>query len=40
VFFTNLVIPKSEDLDAVASEQLFPRVIAYLAGSIVMSSTV
>jgi hypothetical protein len=35
-----LVIPKSEDLDAVASEEFFPRVIAYLAGSIIMSATV
>jgi hypothetical protein len=35
-----LVIPKSEDLNAVKSEKFFPRVIAYLAGSMIMSSTV
>jgi hypothetical protein len=35
-----LVIPKPENLDAVASEKFLPRVIAYLAASIIMSSTV
>jgi hypothetical protein len=34
------VIPKSEDLDAVTSEKFFFGVIAYLAGSIIVSSTV
>jgi hypothetical protein len=34
------VIPKSEDLDVVASEKFFPRVITYLAVSIITSSAV
>jgi hypothetical protein len=34
------VIPKSEDVDPLASKKLLPCAIAYLAGSIIMSATV
>jgi hypothetical protein len=34
------MIPKSQDVDPLASKKLLPCVIAYLAGSIIMSATV